>query len=173
MTAVANLPILNISAYKFVQLDNVAQRRETLLQVCQSLGLRGTILLSSEGINLFLAGSAEAIASFLESLRADPAFADLQTKDSYSQTQPFRRMLVRLKKEIIAFGVDGVAPEEKTSPKLSARELKQWLDEGRSVRLLDTRNIYEYDLGTFAGAEHLNIDHFREFPEAIKQLPTE
>lgn len=173
MTAVANSPILNISAYKFVQLDNVDQRRETLLQVCLSLGLRGTILLSSEGINLFLAGSAEAIASFLKSLRADPAFADLQTKDSYSQTQPFRRMLVRLKKEIIAFGVDGVVPEEKTSPKLSAHELMQWLDAGRSVRLLDTRNIYEYELGTFHGAEHLNIDHFREFPEAIKQLPAE
>ena len=172
-TAATNLPILNISAYKFVQLDNVTQRREALLQVCQSLELRGTILLSCEGINLFLAGPAHAIAQFLDLLRADPAFADLQTKDSYSQTQPFRRMLVRLKKEIIAFGVDGVDPEQQTSPKLSARELAQWLDEGRSVRLLDTRNIYEYDLGTFDGAEHLNIDHFREFPEAIQQLPAE
>src|SRR5690606_19428831 len=77
------------------------------------------------------------------------------------------------KKEIIAFGVDGVAPEQQTSPKLSARELKQWLDAGRSVRLLDTRNTYEYNLGTFDGAEHLNIDHFRDFPEAIGQLPEE
>lgn len=171
--AAGTLPILNISAYKFVHLDNVSQRRETLLQICDSLGLRGTILLSSEGINLFLAAPAAAIESFLESLRADPAFADLQTKDSYSETQPFRRMLVRLKKEIIAFGVDGVVPEKHTSPKLAPRELQKWLDEGRSVRLLDTRNIYEYELGTFDGAEQLHIDHFREFPEAIKQFPPE
>lgn len=165
--------ILNISAYKFVHLDNVPQRREGLLQVCRSLHLRGTILLSSEGINLFLAGAPAAIASFLKTLRADPALADLETKDSYSETQPFRRMLVRLKKEIIAFGVDGVAPQTHTSPRLSPRELKQWLDSGRGVRLLDTRNIYEYELGSFAGAEHLNIDHFREFPQAIEQLPAE
>lgn len=173
VTAAQTPPILNISAYKFVHLDNVPQRREALLQICQSLGLRGTILLSSEGINLFLAGAPSAITSFLGSLRADPALADLETKDSYSETQPFRRMLVRLKKEIIAFGVDGVAPQQHTSPRLSAQELKQWLDAGRSVRLLDTRNIYEYELGSFAGAVHLNIDHFREFPQAIDQLPAE
>lgn len=166
-------PILNISAYKFVRLEGIEERRAHLLQTCQELGLRGTILLSSEGINLFLAGAPQAIGEFLSVLRADSALADLQTKDSFSDTQPFRRMLVRLKKEIIAFGVEGVAPEKRTSPKLSPRQLQQWLDEGRPVRLLDTRNIYEYDLGTFHGAEQLHIDHFREFPDAIAQLPEE
>ncbi len=169
----ASLPILNISAYKFVGLDRLPERREQLLQLCCSLGLRGTILLSSEGINLFLAGQPTDIESFLGELRRDPAFADLQTKDSYSATQPFRRTLVRLKKEIIAFGIDSVAPEQKTSAKISPRELQAWLDEGRPVRLLDTRNIYEYDLGTFDGAEQLHIDHFREFPEAIAHIPEE
>ncbi len=166
-------PILNISAYKFVRLESVAERREELLQVCRRLKLRGTILLSSEGINLFLAGVPASVAEFLNYLRSDPALADLETKDSFSATQPFRRMLVRLKKEIIAFGVDGVAPERQTSPKISPSELQQWLDEGRPVRLLDTRNIYEYDLGTFDGAEQLHIEHFREFPQAIAQLPEE
>ncbi len=166
-------PILNISAYKFIRLDEIAARREQLLGLCKELRLRGTILLSSEGINLFLAGQPRSIAAFLQYLRSDPALADLETKDSYSTSQPFRRMLVRLKKEIIAFGVDGVAPEEKTSPKLAPRQLQQWLDEGRPVRLLDTRNIYEFELGTFDGAEHLHIDHFREFPQAIAQLPDE
>ncbi len=166
-------PILNISAYKFVRLDQLPERREKLLSLCCSLKLRGTILLSSEGINLFLAGNPSAIASFLTELRSDPLLADLETKDSYSTKQPFRRTLVRLKKEIIAFGVDSVVPEEQTSAKISPRELQAWLDEGRPVRLLDTRNIYEFDLGTFDGAEQLHIDHFREFPAAIAQLPEE
>ncbi len=166
-------PILNISAYRFVKLDRVEERRVELLRSCKSLGLRGTILLSSEGLNMFLAGKPESIEAFLTQLRRDPAFADLATKDSYSETQPFRRMLVRLKKEIIAFGVDGVCPEERTSPKLPARELLAWLDEGRPMRLLDVRNDYEFDLGTFDGAEQLNISHFREFPQAISQLPEE
>lgn len=170
-TVPQNAPILNISAYKFVGLDRVDERREELLRICRELRLRGTILLSSEGINLFLAGLPESVWAFLHILRSDPALADLTTKDSYSATQPFRRMLVRLKKEIIAFGVDGVVPEKKTSPKISPRQLRDWLDEGRPVRLLDTRNIYEYELGTFDGAEHLHIDHFREFPRAIEQLP--
>lgn len=172
-TASQSAPILNISAYKFVGLDRVAERREELLKVCKELRLRGTILLSSEGINLFLAGLPESVRAFVSVLRSDPALADLSTKESYSSTQPFRRMLVRLKKEIIAFGVDGVAPEKKTSPKISPRQLKEWLDDGRPVRMLDTRNIYEYELGTFDGAEHLHIDHFREFPHAIERLPEE
>lgn len=163
--------ILNIAAYKFIQLERLEERRSELLSLCKSLQLRGTILLSSEGINLFLAGKPPAIQRFLSELRRDPAFEDLTTKDSYSDEQPFRRMLVRLKNEIIAFGIDGIDPEARTSPKLSARQLKRWLDEGRPLRLLDVRNDYEVDLGTFQGAEHLHIGHFREFPEAIARLP--
>lgn len=165
--------ILNIAAYKFVGLDNLVDRRRDLLDKCRSLGLRGTILLSSEGINLFLAGLIDQVREFVEFLRADPAFSDLDPKESYSKEIPFRRMLVRLKKEIISMGVPSVRPAVQTSPKLPAKELKRWLDEGRPVRLLDTRNDYEVDLGTFEGAEHLSIGHFRQFPEAIAQLPEE
>ena len=127
--------------------------------------------MSPEGINLFLAGGIEAGQAFLSKLRSLPEFADIEVKQSFSEQCPFRRMLVRLKKEIISFGVESVRPIERTSPKLSARELKRWLDEGRRVRLLDTRNQYEVDLGSFVGAEHLSIGHFREFPRAIEQLP--
>jgi predicted sulfurtransferase len=80
-------------------------------------------------------------------------------------------MLVRLKKEIIAFGVEGIDPARRTSPKLSARELKQWLDEGRPVTLLDTRNDYEVRLGTFRHALPIGVDHFRDFPAAVRRLP--
>ncbi len=165
--------ILNVAAYKFVKLENIEQRRAALLEVCNANGLRGTILISPEGINLFVAGSSEGVQALLGHLHSDPAFEDLETKNSYSDVQPFRRMLVRLKKEIIAFGVAGVRPEEKTSPKLPAAKLQAWLDEGRALRLLDVRNEYEVELGSFQGAEHLHISHFREFPKAMEELPEE
>ncbi|MEZ6133918.1 MAG: sulfurtransferase [Pirellulaceae bacterium] len=165
--------ILNIAAYKFVPLDDLDARRQQLKRFCDGLKLRGTILLSPEGINLFMAGDEASIRQFVSELRNDPNFADLAVKESYSTSLPFRRMLVRLKREIISFGVESVKPLEHTSPKLPAKELRRWLDEGRSVRLLDTRNDYEVDLGTFVGAEHLSISHFREFPRAIEQLPEE
>ncbi|MEQ8212099.1 MAG: sulfurtransferase [Lacipirellulaceae bacterium] len=165
--------VVNIAAYKFVDLDDLPRRRAELKSRCQELDLKGTILLSKEGINMFLAGSRECIDAFLAELRSQSEFADLETKESYSDRQPFNRLLVRLKKEIIAFGVDGIEPAKRSSPKLTAKELKQWLDEGRPVTLLDTRNDYEVELGTFENAVDLNIDHFRNFPEAIKQLPAE
>ena len=82
-------------------------------------------------------------------------------------------MLVRIKKEIIAFGVEGIEPQKKTSRKITAQTLKQWLDEGRAVTLLDTRNDYEVKLGTFRGAKTLGLDHFRDFPAAVDRLPSE
>jgi UPF0176 protein len=97
----------------------------------------------------------------------------LTPKVSHSDHQPFNRMLVRIKKEIISFGVEGVRPGTYTSPKLAPKELKRWLDEGRPVTLLDTRNDYEVKLGTFKGAIDPNIRTFREFPDAVRQLPEE
>ncbi len=128
-------------------------------------------MLSPEGINMFLAGSREGIDALLAEVRSIEGLANIEVKESYSIDQPFNRMLVKLKREIIAFGVEGIAPAKRTSPKLPPQELKRWLDEGRPVRLLDTRNDYEVDLGTFHGAERLNIQHFRDFPSASAQLP--
>ena len=99
-----------------------------------------------------------------------PGLADLMPKESESDEQPFNRMLVKIKKEIIAFGVDGIDPATRTSPKLAAQELKQWLDEGRPVTLLDTRNDYEVKLGTFNGAKILPISNFPQFSEAVREL---
>ncbi len=165
--------IVNISCYLFVPLDNLAERRATIYQKAEQLGLRGTVLLSSEGINLFVAARREAIDQFVAFLRSDPALAELQPKESVSEYQPFNRMLVKIRQEIIAFGVDGVDPIRKTSPKLPARELRKWLDEGRRVHLLDVRNDYEYDLGTFDNAIRMDLDHFRNFPAAVDRLPEE
>ena len=166
-------PILNIAAYQFLPLSDLKPLRARLQALCKAANLKGTILLSPEGINLFVAGAPGGIELLLAELRGWVGLENLQPKVSETDQQPFRRMLVRLKKEIIAFGVEGIDPSRRTSPKLSARELKRWLDEGRPVTLLDTRNDYEVKLGTFRNALPIGIDHFREFPEAVARLSPE
>jgi RluA family pseudouridine synthase len=163
--------ITNIAAYLFAELSQLKELRAHLLALCKQEGLKGTILLSTEGINLFVAGGTAEIDILLAALRSVPGLEKLTPKCSESEDQPFSRMLVRIKKEIIAFGVDGINPARRTSPKLAASTLKQWLDEGRRVHLLDTRNDYEIKLGTFRGAIPAGIDHFREFPQAVEKLP--
>jgi UPF0176 protein len=165
------LPITNIAAYQFAELADLKVLREELLAFCKERLLKGTILLSSEGINLFVAGGNAEILALVARLRAVSGLESLTPKVSLSELQPFSRMLVRIKKEIIAFGVEGIRPAIRTSPKLSAAELKRWLDEGRPVTLLDTRNDYEVKLGTFKNALPIGIDHFRQFPEAVQKLP--
>ena len=167
------LPILNIAAYKFAELQDLPGLRTRLKSECDLLGLKGSILLTPEGINLFIAGEPSAVEKLLATLRSIPGLEHLEEKRSESDEQPFNRMLVKLKQEIIAFGVEGINPARYTSPRLPAKELKRWLDEGRPVTLLDTRNTYEVKLGTFAGAVTLPIRHFRKFPEAINALPEE
>ena len=163
--------IANIAAYKFVALGNLADRRAAIRQICEELQLKGTVLLSTEGINLFLAGATSAIERFLDQIRSEKEFADLNVKISFSDRRPFRRLLVKIKKEIIAFDDGNLQPHEAPSPKIDAKTLKKWLDEKRPVTLLDTRNDYEVKLGTFENAVVLGIDHFREFAGKIAELP--
>ncbi len=165
--------VTNISAYRFARMDGLKGLRERLIALCKERALKGTILLAPEGINLFVAGDAAAIEELLGVIRGLPGLEDLAPKYSESAEQPFSRMLVRLKKEIIAFGVDGIDPATYTSPRIEAKELKQWLDEGKPVILYDTRNDYEVKLGTFRNAIPAGIDHFRHFPEAVAGLPDE
>jgi len=173
MEAVDSTPITNVAAYRFSSMPELRPLRAELLAFCKARGLKGTILLSPEGINLFVAGAREGIEDLMEHLRAIPGLEALEGKYSESDHQPFRRMLVRLKKEIISFGVEGIEPGRHTSPKLPPAKLARWIEEGRPMLLLDTRNDYEVELGTFAGATTLNIQSFRQFPEAVRQLPAE
>lgn len=167
------LPILNIAAYKFAPLTGLAELRIELRDLAKAQRLRGTILLSPEGINCFVAGERPGIEALLERVRRIPGLADLPVKESLSREQPFNRMLVKIKAEIIAFGMPGIEPGRYTSRRLSPRELKRWLDEGRPVTLLDTRNEFEVDAGTFEGAVALPLDDFRHFPQAVLGLPAE
>lgn len=171
------MSIVNLSAYQFVTIENGADWRDHVIEKCRALDLRGTILLAPEGINLFVAGAAEPIAEFMRYVRTDPLFegkfADLQFKESVSDTQPFGKMLVKLKREIITMKKPAIRPELGRAPSVAASTLKGWLDqghdhEGRPVVMLDTRNAFEVDFGTFDQALDYRISTFSEFPGVIE-----
>lgn len=164
------MPVLNIAAYKFVTIAAPESLGGELNSVCLEHKLKGTILLSAEGINLFLAGVPDEVEALIARLRADNRFGDMAYKRSFSQSVPFKRMQVKVKREIIA----GPSPAElPPAPRLPATMLKRWLDEGRPLTLLDTRNAFEVEVGTFHGAQHLHLGNFREFAEKSSQLGTQ
>ena len=161
--------IVNIAGYRFVDLPDRDELREPFKSVCDEVGLLGTILLSHEGINLFLSGGQSSIDLFIEYLEKDSRFIDMPLKVSYSERMSFRRMNVRLKNEIISLGLESIRPSESTGETISPSTFKSWLDEGREIVVLDTRNDYEVRLGTFDGAVNLNLSTFRAFPDAVKK----
>lgn len=168
-----SMPYLHIAGYKFVTLatDFLVSVQADLKQKAIMRQLKGTILLSAEGINLFLAGTPEAIHIFICDLKKIPEFADLWLKISESDFLPFKRLILRIKKEIISMHQSHIKPEQKTAPYLDPMQLKQWFDEHKEMILLDTRNEYEVHTGSFKEAIHLNINQFSEFPIRLKKLP--
>ena len=164
------MQFINLAGYKFVSLDGLDDLKSTLERHCRELKLKGTILLSFEGINIVLAGNEKAVTQFQAAIRADPRLADLRFKRSLSAYQPFDRMLVKIKKEIITLRVPGLDPAKKRAPTVSPVELKRWLDEGREVVLLDTRNAFEVDAGTFDKALDLHLSSFGQFAKAADEL---
>ena len=168
-----NTQVLNISCYKFVPLPDAAQLRDQLAEQTQRLALRGTILLAEEGINFFLAGPAEAVREVVNTLRQDPRLADLTPKESWSAHQPFRKMLVKVKREIIRMNHPTIRPAEGRAPAVTPDTVRRWLaqghdDDGRPVVTLDTRNALEVDHGSFEGAVDWRINKFTEFPDALR-----
>ncbi|PWF23291.1 sulfurtransferase [Corticimicrobacter populi] len=165
--------VVNISAYKFITLGDLPALRETLLEHTLQHGLKGTILLAEEGINLFLAGAQDALDAFVSWLRSDARFADMEPKYSWSDTQPFGKMLVKIKREIIRMNHPSIRPENGRAPVVDAPTLARWLaagqdDAGREVVMLDTRNDFEVDAGTFEGAVDWRLEKFSQFPEALQ-----
>ena len=166
------MSILNISAYKFVGIDDREVLRARIVERCDALALKGTILLAPEGINLFLAAPREAVHAFVDWLREDPRFADIVPKESVSDAPPFGRMRVRLKKEIITMRAPAIRPAEGRAPHVLAPDLRRWLDQGhddagRPVVLLDTRNDYEVAAGTFENTIDYGLSSFTGFPMAV------
>ena len=164
--------IRNIAAYAFVSVADphaLAARIQASAEACE---LRGTVLVAGEGINLFLAGEAQAIDEFLARLRGDARFADLPVKFSVSESVPFSRLKVKVKPEIISFRQEQALPQAGRAPAVSPQALTRWIarggdDRGRRLVLLDTRNREEVAYGTFVDAVVLPIDNFTELPDAV------
>ncbi len=167
------MQILNIAGYKFTNLTDLLERRNSLLDQSINLELKGTILLSSEGINISLSGIPQNIERFITILKNDAHFSDMTFRESYSSYQPFNRMQVKIKNEIITLREPNVNPAENVAPAISPTEFKQWLDEKRDITVLDTRNEYEMRFGTFENAENLELQDFGDFPAMMQRISAE
>lgn len=164
--------ICNIAAYKFISLQDqfLIELKEELLSKMKHAMIKGTILLSSEGINLFVAGNDVSIKSFQELLHSFFYFQDMTYKYSYSEVIPFQKFVVKIRNEIITCGDKSIKPFEEKIPYVSPQIFKEWLDNNLDMLVLDTRNKFEFDIGHFNNAEHLNLEHFREFKNALDQI---
>jgi UPF0176 protein len=167
------LSINNLASYKFVDLSDLEGIKATLWALCERHFIMGTILLSPEGINLILAGKIADTQNLMQEWKNLPLLGDMRFKESLSKHIPFKRLRVRLKKEIITLKQPDIKPLELTGENLPPQELKKWYDENKDFIILDTRNDYEVKMGTFKNAHVLPINTFSEFPEAIQeaQLP--
>ncbi len=166
------LPVLNVATYRFVELDDLPALRDQLLQRAIAAGLKGTVLLATEGINLCLAGEPRALRGWLAALGDDARLAGLDAKESFSATQPFKRLRVKIKREIIRMNQPTIRPAAGRAPTVDAHTLARWLrqgrcDAGRELVMLDTRNGFEVDRGAFDGAIDWRLDRFSDFPAAL------
>ena len=171
--AVNKNSVVNIAGYKFEPLVDPIDLVSLYQKKCDELELKGTMLISKNGINFSLAGTQQATDTIIAFLEEDNRFLNIPLKVTYSETQPFRRMKVRLKKEIISLGRKDINPRELTGERISPQDLKNLLDNKEDVLVLDTRNEYETRVGKFENAIDLNLDTFRDFPKAIESLPEE
>ena len=168
------IQVLNVSAYKFVGLSDPAQWRERIRLQAHACSLKGTVLLAEEGINLFLAGDAQSLRAFVAWLRGHRELADLDAKESWSDVTPFRRLIVKVKAEIIRMNCPTIRPQTERAPAVDAPTLARWLDAGhddagRPVVTLDTRNAFEVEHGRFRGALDWGLGRFSDFPQALRE----
>lgn len=153
--------------YQFTSLPDYTALRPHLQDMCDLLDVKGTLLLASEGINGTISGSEKSIGQLLGYLRADPRLADLDAKFSTSSEQPFHRMKVRLKREIVTMGVDGIDPNKTVGTYVDPQDWNALISDPDTI-LIDTRNDYEVEIGTFRGAVNPNTETFREFPAWVE-----
>ncbi len=164
--------IVVAALYKFASLDNFRELKAPLHDFCLQHEIRGTILLAAEGINGTVSGSRTAIDSLLAYLKTDPRLANLEHKESYCEHQPFYRTKVKLKKEIVTLGVPDIDPSKHVGEYVTADKWNDLISDPEVV-VVDTRNQYEVDIGTFENAIDPKITNFREFPEYVAKHMTD
>ena len=154
--------------YKFVTFPDPAALRAELAALCTTLDLCGTLIVAGEGINGTVSGTRPAIAALIDTLRALPGCADMDVKYSHAKTPPFGRMKVKLKREIVTLGIDGVDPVGNAGTYVEPQDWNVLISDPDTI-LIDTRNDYEYGIGTFSGAINPETHSFREFPQWFEQ----
>lgn len=162
----AQAPVVVAAIYKFVALPDFHDLREPLLDVCLAQGLKGTLLLAHEGINGTVCGSREGITALVDYLHQDERLQGVEFKESYDTTQPFYRMKVKLKKEIVTMGVDNIDPRHVVGTYVEPENWNSLISDPE-VTVVDTRNYYEYNIGTFANAINPQTESFRELPQYV------
>ena len=161
-------PFVVAALYKFVALPAYQNMQEDIQKLCDAHDICGTLLLAHEGINGTIAGSRTGIDAVLHGLRRMPGLQDLEHKESFAETQPFYRMKVRLKKEIVTMGVEDIDPATEAGTYLSPEDWNRVIAEPDTV-VIDTRNDYEVDIGTFKNAVNPKTKSFREFPAYVAE----
>jgi UPF0176 protein len=169
MSDASEKPIVNMAFYRFVELDGLDALREEIQESALAHGLRGTVLLAEEGINGMLAGLPRAVDQFAEWLSAKPPFEGIEFKRSRSKDVPFGKLVVKIKPEIVTMRVDGVDAVSRTAPHLPPEQFREWLRANEDMVVIDTRNDYEYQLGTFRGAVNPDTEAFNEFPDYVRR----
>ena len=155
MIQLSTMSYINISGYKFTKLDALEDLQSILLNTCHALTLKGTILLSQGGINAFVCGTRQGINEFYDFLATTP-LPNIAFKESLSNDIPFKFMRVRIKNEIVTMGLADVEVAKKPAPSIAPATFKEWIEQGKEMVVLDTRNDYEVQLGKFTNAMHLN-----------------
>lgn len=155
-----------VAMYKFVRLDNYEAMQPIVLSFCQERDIYGTLLLAEEGLNGTLAGTRNAIDELLDYLKSDGRLADLEYKESYSDEIPFHRTKVKLKKEIVTMGQPNIKPSDRSGIRVEPEQWNEIISDPE-VLLIDTRNEYEYQIGTFKDAVSPETTNFREFPDYV------
>lgn len=162
--------IINVSGYRFVELEYLPILQADMRADFEEIGIKGTILLADEGINAAMAGTPEQVEAVRDWFETDARFADLWLKESLSEILPFSKLKIKIRHEIITFQPDAanpVSPAKNPAPAMSPAKLKQMLDDDTPFTLLDTRNRYEIESGTFTEAVDLKLRTFRDFADAV------
>jgi UPF0176 protein len=161
-------PLIVATFYHFAKLEDYQSMRPAIVDFCNSHDIKGIILLAQEGINATIAGTRSAVDALLSYLRSDSRLQKLEHKEDYCDVMPCHKLRVRLKKELVKFGVEGIDPSQEVGIYV---EPKDWnaLIADPDVLVIDTRNVYEVDFGTFEGAIDPNLDFFYEFPKYVEE----
>ncbi len=158
--------------YKYVPIEDPESLVKSQRELCERLGLKGRIIIASEGINGTVEGTKEATEEYMKKLSSDRRFADINFKIDESNGESFPKLSVKLRKEIVSshLGDEDVKPWETTGRHLSADELQSWIDSGKDFVIVDMRNDYEYKIGHFEGSVNPKMDNFRDLPDAVSNL---